>query len=227
MIIKNDIQNKKDLIIFDIDGTLVFYDSLQKLVKEALKIHGYESKNEYINMQINGVVNILNDATNKVIFNYDNMVKYWNESMPFLKTDSKAISETMYKLEEKYLKIYPNVKETLDKINIKMVCSTNWFLKNQLIKLDKFNLTKYFSKIYTCEEIYAKPNFKHFEYILENECIDIKNAVVVGDSKSDIICSQYGLDSILVDYNNCKQNIYDLTTGVVNNFEDVKKLIKL
>lgn len=227
MVIKNDLKNKKELLIFDIDGTLVYYDSLTKLVKEALKLYGYEDKEEYISMQVKGVVSILNDATDSLVFNYENMFKYWDESMTFLETDSKIIGQTMFELEKKYLRLYPNVVQTLNDIKLNKVCSTNWFLNNQVIKLDKYNLTPYFSRIYTCEETYAKPNFKHFEYILDKEGIDIKNAVMIGDSKSDIICSQYGLDSILVDYGNCKQNIYDMSTSVINTFEDLKKLIKM
>lgn len=36
MIENNIIDNKIDLVIFDIDGTLVYYDTLNKLVSQAL-----------------------------------------------------------------------------------------------------------------------------------------------------------------------------------------------
>ncbi len=229
LIIKNNIEDTKDLIIFDIDGTLLYYDTLDDLIKEALISFEFEPLDEYVKRQNLGVVKSLLSSTNNNDFSYQQLFDCWNESLVFLQgtnITAQMIGQKMIDLEPKYTRIMPEVKETLNLLDGRLICSTNWFKKSQILKLNKTGLGSYFSEIYTCEEINAKPSRKHFEYILTKEKILPSKTVMIGDSSSDLSCSQLGIDSILIDFDNSKQRLYDQATCVVTNFSDIEKVLK-
>lgn len=231
MILKNEINSNKKNIIFDIDGTLIYYDTLKKLINEALSYYGFEHKDSYIKMQVEGVINAIRFAETSKNFNYHFLVNEWSKSLKFLEgTNVSALDfgNKMIDLETKYIKEIRGSKETLQylyDLKYLLLGSTNWMKNSQINKLSVFNMNNYFKEIYTCENFYAKPNFAHFQKILDEEQIDIKDTIMIGDSQTDILCKNYGLDSILFDQNINKEKIYDDATAVITEISDLRRIL--
>ena len=108
----------------------------------------------------------------------------------------------------------------------RIICSTNWLHESQKTKLKKLNIDKHIDKIYTCEDAYAKPNPKHFEFILESENVTPQDVIMIGDSFTDMSASQIGIRTILLDRDKSKQSIYTYSTIVVNDFGEIKHILK-
>lgn len=224
--------NNIKLIISDIDGTLLEYVTLKDLVIEAISHFGISAKDEYLEMQCNGVIEALNEACDQEIFSFTRLCHYWEKHLLFLKEYNlkvEDIANKMLELEAKYSQPIPNVKETLMALRndcFRMICSTNWLLLSQKSKLKKVGLDIYFDKIYTCEGAFAKPNTKHFEKILDHEKIKPEEAVMIGDSYTDMAASKIGINTILLDRDNSKQNIYPYSNYVISDFGEIQKILK-
>jgi FMN phosphatase YigB (HAD superfamily) len=66
-----------------------------------------------------------------------------------------------------------------------LVIATNWFKDQQLAKLEKFGILKYFDFVLTCDEYDKKPNSEMFRKSCKG--FDKDEVVMVGDTyKSDI-----------------------------------------
>lgn len=226
MILKNDLKHKKSHNIFDIDGTLTFFDGIKDLVSEAMSCYGYNDKC-YNELQYKAVHIILEKSIkNKNFFNMDNYVQIHKKVMGLKEENAFNVVNKMLELTSKYTKIFPNVNETLEQLSGDAICSTNWFKKVQLEKLRKVSIEHYFRRIYTCEGLNAKPSKKHFRYILKEEDFNPKNCVMIGDSKSDLGASKVGIETILVDYNQNKQELYKDADAVITEFSDLKKILR-
>ncbi|MDD4282400.1 MAG: HAD family hydrolase [Bacilli bacterium] len=234
MIIKNglsktDINNFKNCI-FDIDGTLVKYVTMEDLITEALLYYGIEPKKEYFNMQALGVIEILEKAANEQCFTFENLCLSWDKHLTFLKEHNVKVEDfakKMIDLEVKYVKLLPNVKDNLKYLKeLKLFCSTNWFKNSQIKKLNNVGIDNYFNTIYTCEDTLAKPSKKHFKFILDKENMSADETIFIGDSASDIKSSYYGIKSILLDLNQNKEAIYDIANVVITDFADIVKVLK-
>lgn len=229
MIIKDDLNHKNiKLLIYDVDGTLVYFKTLFSLLKESFEIHGIPFKKEYFDEYILAISTSLNENKNdfghrslSISFDrYFKIIKNYNVS-------GKDYLDTLLNLEYKYTYSFDGVKETLEYLYklYPQVISTNWFAHSQKVKINKFDLLKYFQKIYSCELYYPKPNKKHFERISNDYNVSPKECLIIGDSVTDSAASNYGYNTLLVDYDNKKENIYNLSTSVVNDFKDIKKIL--
>ena len=229
MILKNDVNsNNIKLLIYDVDGTLVKFETLFDLLKESFNIHGIPFKNEYFNDYVLSVSNAL--EKNRDDFGHRSLSNSFNKYFKIIKennVDGKDYLETLLSLEYKYTYIFEGVSDTLKQLYeiYPQVISTNWFKESQKVKIDKFNLLKYFQKIYSCELYYPKPNHKHFERISNDYNLQPGECLVIGDSITDVKASIYGYNTILVDYNSKKENLYDLSSSVVTDFKDIKKVL--
>lgn len=228
MIIKNELNNKDiKLLIYDVDGTLIDTD-LSKLVEESFMIHDVPYKNEYFKEYAFAVAKSLNPTEND--FCFDKLSKSFRDNFIICRDyniDSDEYLRTLLGLEYSYANMFKGVKEVLNRLKevYGQVISTNWFEGSQKTKLGKFDLLKNFQCIYTCEDNYPKPSEEHFNKILEDYWYSPDNCVVIGDSLSDVKASEYGFNTILVDYKNKNQGIYDYSTAVVDSFLDVEKIL--
>lgn len=89
------------------------------------------------------------------------------------------------------LKLYPNLLDFLDICNkngIKMYILTNNTCKEQIERLQKLELLKYFTKVYTSEEFgIEKPDIKLFYYVIQDINCNKNEIVKIGDNyKNDI-----------------------------------------
>lgn len=229
MIIKDNLNTKNiKLLIYDVDGTLVCFQTLFNLLKESFEIHGIPFKKEYFDEYVLAVSTSLNEGKND--FGYRTLSNSFDEYFKIIKNynvSGKDYLETLLNLEYKYTYSFDGVNETLNYLYkiYPQVISTNWFVDSQKAKINKFDLLKFFQKIYSCELYYPKPNKKHFERISNDYKLLPEECLIIGDSITDVKASTYGYNTLLVDYNSKKENIYDLSTYVVNDFRDIKKVL--
>lgn len=220
------------LIISDIDGTLLEYVTLKDIVMESLDFFNIPRNDKYYDMQCTGVAATLTEAAKEKTFCFERLCYYWQEHMSFLKDyniNVEDFASKMISLEAKYSQEIPNANKTLEFLKEeynRIICSTNWFHTSQRSKLEKLDMNRHIDKIYTCEGIYAKPNQKHFEFILESENVTPQDVIMIGDSFTDVSASQIGIRTILLDRGSNKQSIYPYSTFVVNDFEEIRHILK-
>lgn len=226
MVIKNNIKNNKEHLIFDIDGTLTKFENMSDLVKEAIEPFGYFGYN-YVELQHKAVKKLLEKSkNNKRYFNIDNFAKELHISMNIDYNHAIKIAEKMLELSPEYTVIFDGVKETLPIFNQDMFCLSDWFIKEQIAKLKVTGIEKYFRKVYTCEGNYAKPNPKRFKAVLKAERIDANRCVMIGDSYKDLGASSVGIETILIDYSKEDKNLYDKADAVITDFRDLPKILR-
>lgn len=227
MILKNNIKHNKLHNIFDIDGTLTYFNGLNYLVDEALSDYGYEVNDKYHALQYKAVQIIMRKAMKyDNFFNLENYIKIHKRTMGLYESNAHLVVMRMLELTPKYTSMYPNVRETLEQLNQSAICSTNWFREIQREKLKSVGIERYFSSIYTCEDLSAKPNKKHFKHIIKKEKYNPNECVMIGDSLCDLGASHAGIDTILVDYELKKENLYDRADAVITDFGDLKKILR-
>lgn len=165
-------------IIFDLDNTLLFISpewekSYQKFVdKYRLKITPKELFS-CIGTFENDINNVI--VTNKI------MCEYINSKLPISLTENMFIE---------LLDVYKNIPlintdivyNVLEYLSHKyeLIVYTNWFSKNQMDRLKKYNLDKFFSKIYGWDVLEIKPSIIGIEKIIGNNKID--EYLFIGDN---------------------------------------------
>lgn len=175
-----------DLIVFDLDGTLV--DSVPDLclaLNESLEICGYARVPE---VQVrawvgNGSLKLVTRALASLSIDGESVIKQVHEQ--FL---------TSY---ESYLcvrsQLYPFVKETLlqlKKRNKTLVVLTNKPIKFVPELLRKLGIGSYFSAVYGGDSFAEKkPHPMPLLHILNESSIIAERCLMVGDSRSDILCA--------------------------------------
>ena len=114
----------------------------------------------------------------------------------------------------KNIKLFDNVEDFLilcQKNNINCYILTNNICYEQISKLNKLNILKYFKKIYTSEEFgIEKYDIKLFYYILQENNIDKNNLAMIGDSFNNDIQSANLIDIYAFWLNNSKFNLKKL-----------------
>ena len=165
-------------IIFDLDNTLLFISpewekSYQKFIdKYRLKITPKELFS-CIGTFENNIHNVI--VTNKIMCEYINSMlsislteNMFIELLDVYKNISLINTNTIY-----------NVLEYLSH-KYELIVYTNWFSKNQIDRLKKYNLDKFFSKIYGWDVLEIKPSRIGIEKIIENNKID--EYLFIGDN---------------------------------------------
>ncbi|MDR1347803.1 MAG: YjjG family noncanonical pyrimidine nucleotidase [Prevotellaceae bacterium] len=98
--------------------------------------------------------------------------------------------------------LFPNTHEVLSYLlnkGYQLHVVTNGFNEIQFKKLEATDIKKYFTKIFTCENIgYNKPHIKFFQYVISSLHSSKKEAIIVGDDfASDISgAKKAGIDQI-------------------------------
>ncbi|MDR1984116.1 MAG: YjjG family noncanonical pyrimidine nucleotidase [Prevotellaceae bacterium] len=98
--------------------------------------------------------------------------------------------------------LFPNTHEVLTYLlnkNYQLHVVTNGFNEIQFKKLEATDIKKYFTKIFTCENIgYNKPHVKFFQHVISSLHSSKKDAIIVGDDfVNDILgAKKIGIDQI-------------------------------
>lgn len=179
-------------VLFDLDRTLIpWLDEWNQMVKKTYNYFDipYE-ENEY-------------EKFNKVMLNYERYHKRFNKvemSRYFKKNLQKDFPDSFVDIWTGYLKeLVPERDEKLIKLleylssKYSLVVVTNWFYDQQVRKLEKFGILKYFDEVLTCDMYDKKPKREMFDKACEDFTKD--EVVMVGDTyKTDIKSAMdYGL----------------------------------
>lgn len=109
---------------------------------------------------------------------------------PLLNTDT--IYDALNYLSEKY----------------ELIAYTNWFTDDQIKRLKKYDLDKFFTKVYGWDILPKKPSKEGLSEIIKND--DIENYIFIGDSIELDLEVPYSIGIATIFYNrkNIKQNKY-------------------
>lgn len=195
----------KKRVIFDIDGTLIPMMDFNKPFDDCLNDMNIRHDKTTLELFDKAAKTYERNFENYNFNDYYNYIK---------KTINIDINEEVIKRYFEYAsKVVPShvdkyVLDTLDYLKSKydLVILTNYFVSVQLERIKLLGLDKYFSAIYG-GEVYTKPNEEAFLISCGN--YDPKECFYAGDNfESDIIGAyNAGIDSVLIDYNNEKENI--------------------
>lgn len=233
MIVKNNFKNvdKIKLIIFDIDYCITRYNTMEDLVIKTCSFFNLEYKNEYYQNTLNAFSYAVDLAKEDQFLTLENLFIGFEIYLPIIKSsniNTKEFALKMLEFEGDSVVLNEGMDKVLEYLNkkYKVVCLTNWFFKPAKEKLEKTGALKYISKIYTCEDNYAKPRIESFLRVLKEEGCSEENCVMLGDSYSDIISSDFGIQSILTDYRDSKRiNVRDKATAVITEAIDIISII--
>lgn len=179
-------------VILDIDNTLIpweeeYYEEIKKALDD-LKI-------EYTSKDINEIKQALNEYENEYyIFDRELMIKYINKY-----TKKQYPKEFIYNVTNRWAHCVPEkmesqIIETLEYLKSKyeLVILTDWYADQQKQRLEKLDILKYFSDVYSAEKTRRKPFKEAFMQAIgrnkPEECImvgdnierDIKGALNAG-----------------------------------------------
>jgi FMN phosphatase YigB (HAD superfamily) len=233
MILKNKFKNidKIKLIIFDIDYCITRYNTMEDLVIKTFNFFNLEYKKEYYQNTLNAFSYSVDLAKKDQFLTLENLVLGFEIYLPIIKSsniNTKEFALKMLEFEGNSIVLNEGMDKVLKDLNTryKVVCLTNWFFKPAKEKLENTGVLKYISKIYTCEDNYAKPRIESFLRVLKEEGYKEENCVMLGDSYSDIISSDYGIQSILTDYLDDKYvNVRNKATAVITEAIDIISII--
>lgn len=230
---QKDIETQPGLVIWDIDGTITYHDTLRAHYFRVLSELGIEMTDGHfaeICASVNDFFDSLRLRHTKLTF--DEYCRYIEEHLSFLKDNPKIkgidFIEKGREIEPLYLYLSPGMDELIKGIastGISQVAYTNWFLEIQQMKLNKFNLLPYFDDIYTPETLEIKPIPNGFRQVLEITGKVAEDTIMIGDSISDMGARKVGIHTILFDPLKKKLDLYLLADSVVTNPDDLRRLI--
>lgn len=224
-------------IIFDIDGTITRWKNVPDFLKKSLgelgipysdkSLEGLYKAMEYreIHAMLTGEAN--EDAYSMLLGSY----------IPDLHKHDKTgkdLKEVMFELEPSETYISEEVPEVLDKLSEKynLYCYTNWFKKQAIKKLDRYNLTKYFKAVHSSEDTYIKFTKLGFIWLINKYGLNPMDVVHIGDSRNDIISSKKAsIHPIYLDYSITsditKKQMYLITQAEasITEFKDIEKIL--
>lgn len=102
--------------------------------------------------------------------------------------------------------IYDVLKYLSEKYEL--IAYTNWFTDDQIKRLKKYDLDKFFTKVYGWDILPKKPSKEGLSEIIKND--DIENYIFIGDSIELDLEFPYSMKIATIFYNrkNIKQNKY-------------------
>jgi len=163
---------KPDAILFDLDGVLI------------------NSVDAWLTS-----LNIALDRFNHEIIKRDDFIEnYWghdlHDTLNLIGVDQRAVAvcNRLYEKNLNKVKLYQNVKSTLQKLNsYKKGVITNTPKNHTKIILEKFNLNKYFDTFITSDDVNrGKPNPEIVFKTCKILNVEPEHVIIIGDTKSDI-----------------------------------------
>ena len=183
-----------DLIIFDLDGTLV--NSIPDLTDSLNFVSNRMNYNKFTEERVKSIVG---GGVGKLIEDAYGMNKNDKEFKDVFELFLSFYSSNHSRRSH----LYKNVQEILEHFKTKKLAVLSNKLDiytKQLVK--DFSIDKYFDLVLgATDEIAKKPSAEPINYILKKLNISPAKAVMVGDSEPDIMCAKNaGIASVSVSY---------------------------
>ncbi len=213
---------KVDLIIFDLDGTLVnSIPDLTLSLNHVAKIYNKSMFDELLVSKLvgSGLTKLIEEA-----FNISNQDKAFADFFDtFIAHYEQNYSNQSY--------LYNNAAEILVHFNGKKKA----LLSNKIDRITKqvvidFNIGTYFDMVLGATDTLAKkPSGEPIHYIMDKLKVDPSSVVMVGDSEPDIMCAKNaGIKSIAVTYGyRSKKQLEHLNPDfIIDNIMELKSIIR-
>jgi len=223
------------MIFFDIDGTLMDHkgaelEGVKKFYNkykfnevtefETFKKIWVDASNRNFNKYLNKEFSFEEQRANRII----EIFKEFNIDISY-EDALKKFDDYLVAYEESW-SAYDDVIPALEALNgEKLGIISNGDHQQQLMKLEKIGVAKYFDDVITAGSAgVAKPNVKIFEIACERNKVDIKDCYYIGDDvKSDIIpCKEIGMNAILI--NRMRKEVDENITQV-SSFSELNKIL--
>lgn len=206
-------------IIFDLDNTLLFLsDEWEENYKKFIDKYN------------------LNISTNDLFLCIGNFEKNMKNIVVSKQKLSEYVSNNLFidfttNMILELLEIYDNtsllntdaIYDILNYLSEKyeLIAYTNWFTNNQIKRLKKYDLDKFFTKVYGWDILPKKPSKEGLSEIIKND--DIENYICIGDSiELDIeVPYSMGITTIFYNRKNIKQDKYK----EIFKIEELKKIL--
>ena len=206
----NNLARRK--IIFDLDGTLIF-------ISEDWKEKYQEFIDKYeMNLtpeELYRSIGTIEENSTDTIVDKDFFIKYMNERL------SRPLTNEIL---EDYLNYYAEITllhteviyDVLEYLSQKyeLIAYSDWFTENQIKRLKRYNLDKFFSKIYGWDVLPVKPSIKGIQEIIKDD--NIEDFIFVGDViKYDLdIPDSMGMATIFYNRKGVNQDKYKEITSI-------------
>ena len=199
-------------IIFDLDNTLLFLsDEWFNCVQDFINEHGLKTDP----LSVFRTISSFEATTTNKIVNKSDLKDHLIRSLSIDIDDSLLV-----KLLDCYNNIplvnTENIGKLLSNLSKKyeLIAYTNWFTEDQIIRLRKSDLSKYFSKVYGWDVVPAKPSLEGLLTVINSE--NPADYLYVGDNmKSDLeIPSSIGMDTIYLNLKGIEQHKHKEITNI-------------
>ena len=193
-------------IVFDLDNTLLFLsDKWEENYKKFIDKYN-------LNISANDLFLCIGNFEK----NMKNIVVSKQKLSEYVSNDLSIDFTTNMILE--LLEIYDNtsllntdtIYDVLNYLSEKyeLIAYTNWFTDDQIKRLKKYDLDKFFTKVYGWDILPKKPSKEGLSEIIKND--DIENYIFIGDSiELDLeVPYSMGITTIFYNRKNNKQNKY-------------------
>ena len=209
----------KKKIVFDIDNTLLFLsDKWKEKYQEYIDKYGWNITPEDFYKAIGSIEKNFNN----IIITMDFFIEYMNERLRIDLTKEKV-----YDFFDIYAEIpLRDTRETYEVLKYlsqkyDLIAFSNWFSESQKIRLRKYNLEGFFTKIYGCDNLPIKPSREAILTIIKGD--DINNYIFIGDNiDCDLdLPNSMGMDTIFYNIKNVKQDKYK----EIVNIKDLEKIL--
>lgn len=241
MIIIDKIPNDKNIknIFFDIDGTITRWKSVEQFLKAAMeKIGASYSKEALIGLfeamkerELHAL--ITSEADENI---YSALLDYNIPTLQDYGVNGHDLKDAMFEMEADATFISDDVIDEMARLAemYNLYAYTNWFKKQAIKKLDKYNLTGYFEAIHSPEDTFVKYPKEGFVHLLYRYNLSPSEVVHIGDSENDIMpASSAGLYTIYLNYGIASSD--DLTEDIwpliktadasITEFKDIRRVL--
>ena len=236
MIIKNDLKNTSGIraLSLDIDDTMTHYLPTPQYLADTLDEFNLPYSKDVLLGYFNAIRQFESNVLQTGEFSSDIFIKYlWNNIKILRESDISEVDfkNCLFDKEAFYTKIASGVQEEVALLHhyYRLFCYTKWFREQQQRKLSKHDLLQYIERVYAFEDDSAIKTSQGFETLainLKHLGINKNEFVHIGDSNIDIEpCESAGIQSILIDYKETKQNLYPMALAVVTEFSDLKRVL--
>lgn len=208
-------------ILFDFDGTLVdtapgIVCTMQKTFKAMnLPVPSEEAIKQTIGLKLNEAVKILSGLDDRIA-----------------QKGADTYRELFMKFEFSKINVFPNVKETLTKLQnrgIRMAICTSRGLNSLNIIMSANNLTDYFADIITASaNLPTKPAPDMVYWLLNQMNLKADEVLVIGDTIFDIeMGNNAGCKTIAVTYGNHSRQLLSTShpTHIIDKFDELLEIV--
>ena len=206
-------------IIFDLDNTLLFLsDEWEENYKRFIDKYNLNiSTNDLFLCIGNFEKNMKNIVVSK-----QKLSEYVSNNL-FIDFTTNMILELLEIYDNTSLLNTDTIYDILNYLSEKyeLIAYTNWFTDNQIKRLKKYDLDKFFTKVYGWDILPKKPSKEGLSEIIKND--DIENYICIGDSiELDIeVPYSMGITTIFYNRKNIKQDKYK----EIFKIEELKKIL--